>query len=65
MIEFVNPGILGKISNQPRMINCYRFSNLHTFEGEREKFRKVFEEPIMAGRQPSATEKDKVQLSSF
>lgn len=27
--------------------------------GEREKFRKVFEEPIMAGRQPGATEKEK------
>jgi len=42
------------------LANIYGY--IHIYSGEREKFRKVFEEPIMAGRQPAATEKDKVRL---
>jgi hypothetical protein len=34
-------------------------SSCYATTGEREKFKKVFEEPIMAGRQPGATEKEK------
>ena len=58
IVEFCNPGILG---NRIGVQMCPNSQTCRTLTiGSASAFRKVYEEPIVASRQPTATTEEKV-----